>query len=197
MKVKIKNVSGVTFTQLKNVVSNDDLRPSMCGVNINLKMQRFEVTNAHVLVMYPLEIIESDIDNNTIDSLIVPVRFFNILKYMLDVPKKHIDALEYVLTDEFAEVYFGNELGYRCRYIDAKYPNIEGVLPTDEWKRESPKKIGLNINTLEKLMKGIPYSFPNNFTFDIYAKNKGLFLQTLQEPKIKAMIMPVMLGSED
>jgi DNA polymerase III sliding clamp (beta) subunit (PCNA family) len=196
MKVKIKNLSGVSFTQLKNVISNDDLRPSMCGVNINLKYSRLECTNAHLLLMYPIEIIESDITEYS-DSLVVPARFFNVLKYMLDIPKKHIEVLEYVFTDEFAEVYFGEELVYRCKYIDAKFPNIQAVLPTDEWKRENPKKVGLNINSLEKLIKSIPYNFPNNFTFDIYAKNKGLFLETLQEPKIKGMIMPITFGAND
>jgi DNA polymerase III sliding clamp (beta) subunit (PCNA family) len=196
MKVKIKNLSGVSFTQLKNVISHEVLRPSVCGVNINLKYSRLECTNAHLLLMYPIEIIESDITEYS-DSLVVPARFFNVLKYMIDIPKKYIELLEYVLTDEFAEVYFGEELVYRCKYIDAKFPNIQAVLPTDEWKRENPKKVGLNINNLEKLMKGIPYNFPNNFTFDIYAKNKGLFLETLQEPKIKGMIMPIMLRAND
>jgi hypothetical protein len=194
MKVKIKNLSGVNFTNLKNAVSNDGLKPSMCGVNINLKYSRIEATNAHILVMYPIEIIESDIDNN-IDSLVVPVRFFNISKYMIDIPKKYHDGLEYIFTDEFAEVYFGNELVYRCRYIYAKYPNVENVLPNDKWIRENHNKVGLNINVLEKLTKSLPYNFPNNITIDIYARNKGIIVETLQEPKIKAMIMPIMLGT--
>jgi len=132
----------------------------MCGVNINLKQKRIEATNAHVLVMYPIEIIESDIDNN-IDSLIVPIRFFNVSKYMIDIPKKYQDSLEYIFTDEFAEVYFRNELVYRCRYVDAKFPNIQAVLPTDKWKRENDNKIGFNINVLEKLTK-YPPTNPNS-----------------------------------
>jgi len=195
MKVIFKNTADVNFTQLKNVVGTDDLRPAMQGVNINLKHSRLEATNAHLLMIYPIEILaDSDYDKEN-DSLIVPVRFFNLLKYMMDIPKKYLSALNYVLTDEFAEVYFGEDLVFRTKYIDAKYPKIESVLPTEEWKGGGVDKIAFNTSVIEKMTKSFPKCFPNNIVFNLYAKNKGVLVESMQEDLkgCKGMIMPIMI----
>lgn len=195
MKVIFKNSSLVSFTHLKNCVSTDDLRPAMCGVNINLKEKRLEATDAHVLMTYPIEILAESEYDKELDSLIVLVRFFNRLKYMIDVPLKLYGALEYILTDEFAEVYFGNELIYRCKYVDAKFPKIESVLPNSDWNKEIVDVIGFNCNVLDRAIKSIPSVFPNNVKLHFYAKNKGVFIESANdnEPKVNGLIMPILI----
>ena len=196
MKVIFENKSLVTFNHIKNVLSNDDLRPAMQGVNINLKEKRLEATDAHVCMVYPIAISEDSVFDKDSDSLIVPARFFNHLKYMEEIPKKYLDTLQYVLTDEFAEVYFANELVYRCRYIDAKFPKIQAVLPNEEWKREKVESIGFSINVLEKMLKAFPRSFPNNLKFTLYSANKGVLVESTNEDceGVFGMVMPILLN---
>lgn len=198
MKVKFKNITLVSFTHLKNCVSSDDLKPSMQGVNINLKEKRLEATDAHVLMTYPIEIeAESEYDKD-LDSLIVPVRFFNRLKYMIDIPLKSYAHLEYVLEDEKAIIYFGGQLIFQCNYIDAKYPKIENVLPNDTWKRENVDVISFNCDVLNRAIKSIPNNFPNNIKLSLYAKNKAVIIESLNEniPKIIGIVMPVLIENE-
>jgi len=90
-------------------------------------------TDAHALIMYPIEITENDFN---LDGLIVPIRFFNHLKYMADIAKADFDLLDYILTDEYAEVYFCGEMVFRCKYIDGKYPKFEKIIPKDTEKED-------------------------------------------------------------
>jgi len=196
MKVISKNTSGVGFQQIKNIVSNDDLRPVLCGVHINITEKRLEATDAHCLLMYPIEIVEKSED---FTNKIVPARFFNVLKYMEEVPKKYIELLEYVLTDEFAEIYFGVNLVFRCRYIDGTYPDVNKVIPNEKTKKEPTEVIGFNSIVFEKFLKGFPKCFPNNLSFQFYTKNTGVFVKSnnLDEPIVSGMIMPIRLDLED
>jgi len=195
MKVIFKNSALVSHTHLKNCVSTDDLRPAMCGVNINLKEKRLEATDAHILMTYPIEILEESVFDKELDSLIVPVRFFNRLKYMIDVPLNLFGTLEYVLTDEFAEVYFGNELVYRCKYIEEKFPKIESVLPNANWEKEVVDVIGFNCNVLDRAIKSVPSKFPNHIKLHLYGKNKGVFIESSNDdsPKVFGLIMPILI----
>lgn len=192
MKLKFKNITGVTYTHLKNVASSDDLRPAMQGVHINLELGRLECTDAHICCLYPIEILESE---GEVKNKIVPIRFFNVLKYMIDIPKKFIELLEYVIEDDFAEVYFGGDLVYRCKYVDATFPKIESILPSVEDVIVGVPKIGLNMDILNKFSKSFPRTYPNNFVFSFYADNKGIIGESMANdfPKMKGVIMPVML----
>jgi len=193
MKIEFENLSGVSYTHLKNVASTDNLRPAMQGVNINLKQSRLECTDAHLLMLYPIKICEGSNINPEIDSVIVPIRFFNHLKYMVDIPRKFLGAVKYFLLDEFAEVHFGNELVYRCRYIDAQYPIIDAVLPNVEWKREEVKEIGFNLNIIGKLTQAFPKEFPNNVKFNLYSQNKGVLVEQI-DGDVKGIVMPIMVN---
>lgn len=197
MKIKFKNICNVTFSQLKDIVLKDKLRPSMCGVHINITESRFEATNTHALIIYPIEIIESDTKEG---SFIVPVRFFNHLKYMQDIKLNDIDLLNYVLTDDYAEVYFFDKLVFRCDYIDAKYPNINGDLPKSDSKKIEVDCLGLNFNVLKTLISAMPKKHPNEFKLSFYGKNKRVIVEPLCNdlPKgVLGLIMPIMLFNEN
>jgi len=178
MKVKFKNPLNANFSHFKHVASADNLRPIMCGVNINLKQSRLECTDAHILVSFPIEITENDSDT---ESFVVPLNFFNHLRYMVVIDKKLLTHLEYVLSEDYAEVYFADELVFRCRYIDGKFPNIDKVLPTAAWVREKVEEIGLNFSILKRLTNGLPFSSPNNYKLSLYAKNKCVFVESNNE----------------
>ena len=126
MKLEFKNLAKVNFNHLKNCVSNDILRPAMGGVFIDFDNKKMVVTNAHIMMIYPIEI------NGLIPidkrGVILPLRYFNHLKYMIDVPKKTVIDFTYKLEDDFAEVYFGRDLIYRCNYIEGEYPKWKYVI---------------------------------------------------------------------
>jgi len=195
MKIKFKNLSGVTYAHLKNVASTDALRPVMNGVNINFKENRLECTDAHLLMIYPINILSDSEFNEDVNSVIVPIRFFNHLKYMIDIHKKHLESIDYVLLDEYAEVYFAGELVYRCKYIEGKYPIVSEVISNIQSKRKEVKEIGFNLGILSRLTKAFPYKHLNNVKFSLYAQNKGMLVESLNEDllEVKGIVMPIML----
>lgn len=197
MEVKFINTTEVKHTHLKNIVSNDDLRPVMCGVYIDFKEKRLVATNAHVLVSYPIEITDND---SELDGVIVPVDYFNHPRYMVALPPKRKMAInvEYVLTDTYAEVHWLGEMIYRCRYIEGKYPkyNSEAVIPNPNNYPEKPKQIGLNMDILKKMILGLPYSFPQTFIMETTAANKAVLFTSTNldyDRPIVAIVMPAML----
>lgn len=199
MTVKFINTTEVKYTHLKNIVSNDDLRPIMCGVYIDFKEKRLVATDAHVLISYPIEITEND---SELDGVIVPVSFFNHLRYMVSLPTKSkmVIDVEYVLTDEYAEIHWCREMIYRCRYIDGKYPmyNSRNVIPDPNEFPEKPKEVGISVHILKKLCLGIPSANPQILKMETTAPNKAIiFTSTNQDydRPIKAIIMPAMLNS--
>lgn len=154
MKIIFKNSTKVTYTLLKNIAGNDDLRQVMKGACIDIINKALVVTDAHILISYPIEIIEND---SEIDHKIVPLSLFNRLRYMGDFKTKVLKVLDvdYVLSEDYAEVFFKNELLYRCKYIDGLYPKYLNVMPKDEGKC-SIEEIGINPIILARFLKGLP-----------------------------------------
>lgn len=195
MTVKFINTTEVKHTHLKNIVSNDDLRLVMCGVYIDFKEKRLVATDAHVLISYPIEITDNDSD---LDGVIVPVNYFNHLRYMVSLPtkRKMVINVEYVLTDDYAEVHWCGEMIYRCRYIDGVYPKYKAVIPNAEDYPEKPKQIGVNAHILKKLFAGFPSANPQTLKMETTAANKAILFtsenQDYDRP-IRAIVMPAML----
>lgn len=161
MKVQFINTTEVKYTHLKNIVSNDDLRPVMCGVYIDFKEKMLVATDAHALIAYPIDITENDSD---LEGVIVPADYFNHLRYMVSLPtkRKMVIDVEYILTDDYAEVHWCGEMIYRCRYIDGKYPkwNSPNIIPNMDDYQEKPKEVGVNVHVLKKMLLGIPTADP-------------------------------------
>ena len=198
MTVKFINTTEVKYTHLKNIVSNDDLRPVMGGVYIDFKEQRLVATDAHVLISYPINVTDNDSD---LEGVIVPVNYFNHLRYMVSLPKGRMAIdVEYVLTDEYAEIHWCGEMIYRCRYIDGKYPkyNSPNIMPNMAEYPVKPLKVGVNLHILKKMISGIPNANPQTLIMETSSENKAILFTSENcdyDRPIQAIVMPAMLNS--
>ena len=193
MEVIFENITKVGFSQLKHVAGHDELRPVMMGVYVDFKNQKLVATDARILMMYPIKITQN---NSDLNGKILPVRFFNHLKYMQDIPteSKRIVDLKYVLTDEFAEVYWLNDLVFRCRYIEGFYPNYQAVINDSEDKLEGLDGIGMDFKMLKRVCDALPLT-NKQCKFKFFGRNKHIIFQASEfdhEP-IKGLIMPTLL----
>ena len=106
-------------------VSRDDLKPALCGVylNFNEKNLTAVATDGHKLVKYAQEIKQKA---KTTTSLILPIKFLNILKD--NINKKNnieIDMGEnHILTKQ-------NNLVIISRIIKENFPDFNSVIPGD------------------------------------------------------------------
>jgi DNA polymerase-3 subunit beta len=134
---KIPTVSNATAVEMSTEVlssaisntifatSNDELRPAMTGVYINLSSTNatFVATDGHRLVRYR----RVDIAAPDAASLIIPRKALNLLKSTL--PSENVPV-----TVEFnsSNAYFKfNSIKMICRLIDERFPDYENVIPVD------------------------------------------------------------------
>lgn len=195
MKVKFLNTTNVEASHLVHATGNDKFMPVFNHVAIDINNQKLIVTDAHILIEYPIKITESEkLTSNLIK--IVPLRFFDRKRYMADVPVKNKRVIEpeFVLTDEYAEVYFCNELVFRCKYIEERPLDYKNIYPEE---KTNFTEIAFNVALFEKVKKAIPKenALSHNLKFEFYKNNKGvLFIQNGEDcPGIKGIIMPTML----
>ena len=105
--------------------SNDELRPAMTGVYMNLTDTNttFVSTDGHRLIRYRRVDVASDNGN----AIIIPRKALNLLKSTL--PSENINvAVEFNVSNAFFR--FGN-IKMICRLIDERFPDYENVIPTD------------------------------------------------------------------
>ncbi|WP_114749540.1 DNA polymerase III subunit beta [Pleomorphovibrio marinus] len=105
--------------------SNDELRPAMTGVYINLSDTNttFVATDGHRLIRYR----RVDIASPETASIIVPRKALNLLKATL--PTENVPV-----SVEFnnSNAYFKfNNIKMICRLIDERFPDYENVIPLD------------------------------------------------------------------
>jgi DNA polymerase III subunit beta len=105
--------------------SNDELRPAMTGVYVNLgeKNTTFVATDGHRLVRYRRTDIKSDNGN----AIIIPRKALNLLKATLPTENTPV-SIDFNLSNAFFK--FGN-IKMICRLIDERYPDYENVIPTN------------------------------------------------------------------
>lgn len=118
--------------------SNDELRPAMTGVYMNLTETNstFVGTDGHKLIRYR----RVDVATSNGNTIIVPRKGLNMLKNTL--PTENIDVtVDFNVSNAF--FHFGN-LKMICRLIDERYPDFENVIPTDN-------SIKMTIDRLEML----------------------------------------------
>ncbi len=106
-------------------VSNDDLRPAMTGVNIELTENGaiFVATDAHKLVKYKNSSIKSD----TYTSFIVPKKAMGLLR---NVMSRGDDDVKIAYNDTNAFFNIG-KVELICRLIDGKFPDYNAVIPVN------------------------------------------------------------------
>jgi DNA polymerase III subunit beta len=105
--------------------SNDELRPAMTGVYVNLSDTNvtFVATDGHRLIRYR----RVDIASPEAASIIIPRKALNLLKATL--PSENVP-----ISVEFnsSNAYFKfNNIKMICRLIDERFPDYENVIPLD------------------------------------------------------------------
>ncbi|MBC8173938.1 MAG: DNA polymerase III subunit beta, partial [Chitinophagales bacterium] len=142
-------------------VSNDELRPQMTGVYFQLNPDgiTFVATDAHKLVRYK----RTDMQVETSTSFIVPKKALNLLKSILPGEETQV-TINYNSSNAF---FSYNNVHLICRLIDAKYPDYNAVIPTD-----NPNNLTMNradiLNTLRRVM-----IFSNKTTHQVILKING------------------------
>lgn len=119
------DVLSIAISNTVFVTSNDELRPAMTGVYMNLSDTNttFVATDGHRLVRYT----RTDIITDNPTSIIIPRRALNLLKTTL--PADNVDInVKYNVTN--VSFRFGN-IHMICRLIDERYPDYENVIPVD------------------------------------------------------------------
>jgi DNA polymerase-3 subunit beta len=105
--------------------SNDELRPAMTGVYINLSDTNvtFVATDGHRLIRYR----RVDIASPEAASIIIPRKALNLLKATL--PSENV-PISVDFNNSNAYFRFSN-IKMICRLIDERFPDYENVIPLD------------------------------------------------------------------
>ncbi len=149
--------------------SNDELRPAMTGVYMNLgeKNATFVATDGHRLVRYR----RTDLKSENGNSIIIPRKALNLLKATL--PTENTDvSIDFNMSNAFFK--FGN-IRMICRLIDERFPDYENVIPASS-------TIKMTINRVDFLssLKRISI-YANKTTHQVRLKITGSELQVSAE----------------
>jgi DNA polymerase III subunit beta len=149
--------------------SNDELRPAMTGVYINLgeKNTSFVATDGHRLVRYR----RSDVKSDNGNAIIIPRKALNLLKATL--PTENTDvSIDFNMSNAFFR--FAN-IRMICRLIDEKFPDYENVIPS-----QNTIKMTINRQELLSSLKRISI-YANKTTHQVRLKITGSELQVSAE----------------
>lgn len=115
---------GKAISKTLFATSNDDLRPAMTGVYLQVDFNKltFVATDAHKLVKYTFTNINSQVST----SFIIPKKALNLLKGSL--PSDEDLKLSFNNANAF---FTAGNIHLVCRLIDARYPDYNAVIPTD------------------------------------------------------------------
>jgi len=151
---------GKAISKTLFAVGNDELRPVMCGVFVQLEPNgiTFVATDAHKLVRFK----RSDAKSKKSTSYIIPRKPLSLVKNTLTGDGKV--QVEYNNTNvSFA---FGNML-LVSRLIDGKYPNYDAVIP-----KENPNKMIVDREAFLHSIRRVSI-FANKTTNQVRLKVKG------------------------
>ncbi len=142
-------------------VGTDEMRQAMTGVFFQLEPSNisFVATDAHKMVVYR--------QNNVVvanpGSFIVPKKAITLLKAVLPTDGSLLN-LEYNKTNMFIGV---NNVKMICRLIDAKFPDFNAVLPTDNPNQMRISRLEF-LNSLKRIS-----IFSNKTTTQVRVKLSG------------------------
>ena len=142
-------------------VSNDEMRPAMTGVYVQLDQNgtTFVATDAQKLVRYK----RKDITNNTSANFIVPKKAIGLLKSALPDD----DTLVTISYNNSNAYFKFNEVNLICRLIDAKYPDYNAVIPLD-----NPNFLTINRVEFQNSLKRTSI-FSNKTTYQVVLSMAG------------------------
>lgn len=149
--------------------SNDELRPAMTGVYMNLTDTNttFVSTDGHRLIRYRRVDVASDNGN----AIIIPRKALNLLKSTL--PSENINvSVEFNVSNAFFK--FGN-IKMICRLIDERFPDYENVIPAN-----NDNKMTIDKSEFLSSLKRIAI-YANKTTHQVRLKITGSELQISAE----------------
>ncbi len=158
-------VLGKAIAKTIFAVSNDELRPAMTGVYFQLDQEgtTFVATDAHKLVRYR----RTDAKSDSASAFIVPKKALNLLRTALPTDDTVVN-ISYNNSNAFFS--FGNA-NLICRLIDARYPDYNAVIPTN-----NPNHLAIGRAELQNSLKRIAI-FANKTTNQVVLKITGNELQ--------------------
>ena len=134
--VLIEGIEATLFT-----VSNDDLRPAMCGVyfDSNGSSTSMVATDAHVLARYSFE---SNLDS----SVIIPSKALNLIKSSFETD------VDIIVSYSATHATFEQDgITISVRLVDARFPDYKQVIPSGYTNKATVNKKSL-INCLKRVM---------------------------------------------
>ena len=142
-------------------VSNDELRPAMSGVLVQLNEQSitFVSTDAHRLVRYR----RTDVGAEKSTSIILPKKALTLLKSSLPSDDTNV-SIEYNNTNAFFQ--FGS-INLICRLVDERYPDYEAVIP-----QVNPNKLTVDRSLFLNILRRVVI-FANKTTHQVRLKING------------------------
>ncbi|MDZ4714597.1 MAG: DNA polymerase III subunit beta [Cytophagales bacterium] len=149
--------------------SNDELRPAMTGVYVNLgeKSTTFVSTDGHRLVRYR----RTDVKSDNGSTIIIPRKALNLLKATL--PSENTDvSIDFNTANAFFK--FGS-IRMICRLIDERFPDYDNVIPAT-----STIKMTINRTDFLSSLKRISI-YANKTTHQVRLKITGSELQVSAE----------------
>ncbi|MCC9167251.1 DNA polymerase III subunit beta [Pontibacter harenae] len=150
-------------------VSNDELRPAMTGIFVQLRSDNvtFVATDGHRLLRFR----RSDIVTNQEASLIIPRKAFTLLKSTLPTEATAV-RVEFNQSNAF---FSFDNIRMICRLIDERYPDYENVIPA-----QNPNKLVIERAALLSSVRRISI-YSNKTTHQIRLKLSGSELQVSAE----------------
>ncbi|MTI41229.1 DNA polymerase III subunit beta [Fulvivirga lutimaris] len=149
--------------------SNDELRPAMTGVYMNLTDSNctFVSTDGHRLIRYR----RVDVASENGNAIIIPRKALNLLKTTL--PSENINVtVEFNVSNAFFK--FGN-IKMICRLIDERFPDYENVIP-----QQNDNKMTIDKGEFLSSLKRIAI-YANKTTHQVRLKITGSELQISAE----------------
>lgn len=161
---KLDISSEVLFRAISNtifVASNDELRPAMTGVYVEIgeASTTFVATDGHRLVRYR----RVDVSSTDTNTVIIPKKALNLLKSTLPADNTSVSV---ELTPSNAFFSFNN-VEMICRLIDERFPDYENVIPV-----ENPNKMTIEREQLLNSLKRISI-YANKTTHQVRLKIAG------------------------
>ena len=149
--------------------SNDELRPAMTGVYMNLadSSTTFVATDGHRLVRYR----RVDVASENGNAIIIPRKALNLLKSTLPGENTGV-TVEFNMSNAFFK--FDN-IRMICRLIDERFPDYENVIPA-----ENTIQMSINRDEFLSSLKRIAI-YANKTTHQVRLKITGSELQISAE----------------
>jgi len=149
--------------------SNDELRPAMTGVYLNLSSTNatFVATDGHRLIRYRRVDVASEADH----AIIIPRKALNLLKTTLPTENSNV-IVEFNNANAF---FHFNNIKMICRLIDERFPDYENVIPADNDNHMSINRLEI-LNSLKRIS-----IYANKTTNQVRLKITGSELQISAE----------------